>query len=110
MTSRKSSPGWNAASGSTAIRTSRKATSSSPTRSNRPNPTRPLKVGFQLPEVERLVRWPEIVAITRLGEQGGLDAVWVGGPRLYRDEVHGARGARGAWTRPVDTTDTNGRD
>src|SRR5207245_4793688 len=98
MTSRKSSPGWNAASGSTAIRTSRKATSSSPTRSNRPNPTRPLKVGFQLPEVERLVRWPEIVAMTRLGEQVGFDSVWVGDHLLYGDEVNGARGPWEAWT------------
>src|SRR5207245_2587594 len=98
MTSRKPSPGWNAASGSTATRTSRKATSSSPTRSNRPNPTRPLKVGFQLPEVERLVRWPEIVAMTRLGEQVGFDSVWVGDHLLYRDEANGARGPWEAWT------------
>src|SRR5438876_10624775 len=98
MTSRKSSPGWNAASGSTAIRTSRKATSSSPTRSNRPNPTRPLKVGFQLPEVEREVRWPEIVAMARLGEQLGFDSVWVGDHLLYRDEAHGVRGPGEAWT------------
>src|SRR6266853_3603616 len=98
MTSRKSRPDLNAASGSTATRTSRKATSSSPTRSNRPSSTRPLKVGFQLPEVERQVRWPEIIAMTRLGEQVGFDSVWVGDHLLYRDEIHGARGPWEAWT------------
>ncbi|HEX9094482.1 MAG TPA: LLM class flavin-dependent oxidoreductase, partial [Candidatus Dormibacteraeota bacterium] len=75
-----------------------KATSSSPTRSNRPSPTRPLKVGFQLPEVERLVRWPELVAMTRLAEQVGFDSAWVGDHLLYRDEVNGTRGPWEAWT------------
>src|SRR6202171_3246745 len=99
--SRKSSPGSSAVSGSRVTRTSRKATSSSPTRSNRPNPTRPLKVGFQLPEVERLVRWPELVAMTRLGAQGGFDSVWVGDHLLYRDGVHGTRGPGEAGTAPA---------
>jgi alkanesulfonate monooxygenase SsuD/methylene tetrahydromethanopterin reductase-like flavin-dependent oxidoreductase (luciferase family) len=48
--------------------------------------------------VEREVRWPEIVAMTRLGEQLGFDSVWVGDHLLYRDEVHGARGPWEAWT------------
>src|SRR3984893_4410173 len=96
--SMRCSPDWSAASGSTATRNSSKATSSSPTRSNRRNPTRSLKVGFQLPEVEREVRWPEIVAMTRLGEQVGFDSVWVGDHLLYRDEVNGARGPWEAWT------------
>jgi alkanesulfonate monooxygenase SsuD/methylene tetrahydromethanopterin reductase-like flavin-dependent oxidoreductase (luciferase family) len=48
--------------------------------------------------VERLVRWPEIVAMTRLGEQVGFDSVWVGDHLLYRDEVNGARGPWEAWT------------
>ena len=59
---------------------------------------RPLKVGFQLPEVEREVRWPEIVAMARLGEQLGFDSVWVGDHLLYRDEAHGVRGPWEAWT------------
>src|SRR5437016_7576276 len=81
-----------------ATRTSRKATSSRATRSSRPSPTRPLKVGFQLPEVEREVRWPEIAAMVRLGEQIGFDSVWVGDHLLYRDETYGARGPWEAWT------------
>jgi alkanesulfonate monooxygenase SsuD/methylene tetrahydromethanopterin reductase-like flavin-dependent oxidoreductase (luciferase family) len=48
--------------------------------------------------VEREVRWPEIVAMTRLGEQVGFDSVWVGDHLLYRDEAHGARGPWEAWT------------
>jgi alkanesulfonate monooxygenase SsuD/methylene tetrahydromethanopterin reductase-like flavin-dependent oxidoreductase (luciferase family) len=48
--------------------------------------------------VERLVRWPEIVAMTRRAEQVGFDSVWVGDHLLYRDEVNGARGPWEAWT------------
>src|SRR5437764_10966885 len=96
--SEKSSPDWNAVFGSTGTRTSRRATSSSPTRSSRLSPTRPLKIGFQLPEVERDVRWPELAAMARLGEQLGFDSVWVGDHLLYRDEVNGARGPWEAWT------------
>jgi alkanesulfonate monooxygenase SsuD/methylene tetrahydromethanopterin reductase-like flavin-dependent oxidoreductase (luciferase family) len=48
--------------------------------------------------VEREVRWPEIVAMTRLGEQLGFDSVWVGDHLLYRDEIQGARGPWEAWT------------
>jgi len=48
--------------------------------------------------VEREVRWPEIVAMARLGEQVGFDSVWVGDHLLYRDETYGARGPWEAWT------------
>jgi alkanesulfonate monooxygenase SsuD/methylene tetrahydromethanopterin reductase-like flavin-dependent oxidoreductase (luciferase family) len=48
--------------------------------------------------VERQVRWPEIIAMSRLGEQIGFDSVWVGDHLLYRDEVNGARGPWEAWT------------
>jgi alkanesulfonate monooxygenase SsuD/methylene tetrahydromethanopterin reductase-like flavin-dependent oxidoreductase (luciferase family) len=59
---------------------------------------RPLKVGFQLPEVEREVRWPEILELARLGEAIGFDSVWVGDHLLYRSEALGARGPWEAWT------------
>jgi alkanesulfonate monooxygenase SsuD/methylene tetrahydromethanopterin reductase-like flavin-dependent oxidoreductase (luciferase family) len=59
---------------------------------------RPLKVGFQLPEVEREVPWAEMIAMARLGEQIGFDSVWVGDHLLYRDAEYGARGPREAWT------------
>lgn len=44
------------------------------------------------------MRWPEIIAMARLGEQLGFDSVWVGDHLLYRDEVYGARGPWEAWT------------
>jgi alkanesulfonate monooxygenase SsuD/methylene tetrahydromethanopterin reductase-like flavin-dependent oxidoreductase (luciferase family) len=46
---------------------------------------RPLKVGVQLPEVERVVRWPELAEMARAAEAIGLDSVWVGDHLLYRD-------------------------
>lgn len=46
---------------------------------------RPLKVGVQLPEVERIVRWPELAAMARAAEGIGLDSIWVGDHLLYRD-------------------------
>jgi alkanesulfonate monooxygenase SsuD/methylene tetrahydromethanopterin reductase-like flavin-dependent oxidoreductase (luciferase family) len=45
---------------------------------------RPLKVGVQLPEVERPLRWPEIVAMVRAAESCGLDSIWVGDHFIYR--------------------------
>lgn len=56
-----------------------------------------LKVGIQLPEVEREYRWPEVRDIARTAEEVGFDSVWVGDHLLYRDE-HGARGPWEAWS------------
>ena len=47
--------------------------------------TRPLKIGIQLPEVERVVRWPELAEMARSAEEIGLDSIWVGDHLLYRD-------------------------
>jgi alkanesulfonate monooxygenase SsuD/methylene tetrahydromethanopterin reductase-like flavin-dependent oxidoreductase (luciferase family) len=47
--------------------------------------TRPLKVGVQLPEVERVVRWPELAAMARTAEEIRLDSICVGDHLLYRD-------------------------
>jgi alkanesulfonate monooxygenase SsuD/methylene tetrahydromethanopterin reductase-like flavin-dependent oxidoreductase (luciferase family) len=47
--------------------------------------TRPLKVGVQLPEVERVVRWQELAEMARTAEAIGLDSLWVGDHLLYRD-------------------------
>ena len=60
--------------------------------------TRPLKVGIQLPEVEREVRWPELLAMARLAEDAGFDSLWVGDHLLYRDAGLGARGPWEAWS------------
>jgi len=63
-----------------------------------PRSGRPLKVGIQLPEVEREVRWPEVVELAQLGEAIGFDSVWTGDHLLYRSETLGARGPWEAWT------------
>lgn len=61
--------------------------------------TRPLRVGVQLPEIERVVRWPEILAMARQVEDVGYDAIWVGDHLLYRwPGVPEARGPWEAWT------------
>jgi len=57
--------------------------------------TRPLRIGVQLPEVERVVRWPELIAMCRRIEQLGFDALWVGDHLLYRDP--GSSEASGPW-------------
>jgi alkanesulfonate monooxygenase SsuD/methylene tetrahydromethanopterin reductase-like flavin-dependent oxidoreductase (luciferase family) len=54
-----------------------------------------VRVGIQLPEVERDVRWPEYVAMARAAEECGFDSVWVGDHLLYRDPE---RGPWEAWT------------
>lgn len=59
---------------------------------------RPLRVGIQLPEVERDVRWPEYEAMARAAEQVGFDSVWVGDHLLYRGDGLHERGPWEAWT------------
>jgi alkanesulfonate monooxygenase SsuD/methylene tetrahydromethanopterin reductase-like flavin-dependent oxidoreductase (luciferase family) len=57
-----------------------------------------VKIGVQLPEVEREVRWPELGDIVRVAEECGLDSVWLGDHLLYRDEAGVARGPWEAWS------------
>jgi alkanesulfonate monooxygenase SsuD/methylene tetrahydromethanopterin reductase-like flavin-dependent oxidoreductase (luciferase family) len=59
---------------------------------------RPLKVGVQLPEVEREVRWPELLDMVRAIEDLGYDSAWVGEHLLYRWEGRDARGPWEAWS------------
>jgi probable F420-dependent oxidoreductase len=59
---------------------------------------RPLKVGVQLPEVEREVRWPELLDMTRAIEDLGYDSVWLGEHLLYRWPDLPARGPWEAWS------------
>ncbi len=57
-----------------------------------------MKVGIQLPEVERDVGWQEIRDIAVVAEQCGFDSVWVGDHLIFRDEVTGTRGPWEAWS------------
>lgn len=57
-----------------------------------------IPVGVQLPEVERVVRWPEYLAMARAAEEVGFDSVWLGDHYLYRDELGEERGPWEAWT------------
>jgi alkanesulfonate monooxygenase SsuD/methylene tetrahydromethanopterin reductase-like flavin-dependent oxidoreductase (luciferase family) len=56
-----------------------------------------MKIGIQLPEVEREVTWPELWAMTRLIEDSGLDSVWVGDHLLYEQDGEWV-GPWEAWT------------
>ncbi len=60
--------------------------------------SRPLKVGVQLPEVEREVRWSEILDMTRAIEDLGYDSVWLGEHLLYRWPDLEPRGPWEAWS------------
>src|SRR4051794_6623472 len=55
------------------------------------------RVGVQLPEVERAVPWPEMVAMARAAEGAGFDSIWLGDHLLY-DLPEGSRGPWEVWT------------
>jgi alkanesulfonate monooxygenase SsuD/methylene tetrahydromethanopterin reductase-like flavin-dependent oxidoreductase (luciferase family) len=57
-----------------------------------------VKVGVQLPEVEREVRWPELLGIARAAEEAGFDSIWLGDHLLYRGNGRPERGPWDAWT------------
>ena len=53
-----------------------------------------MRVGIQLPEVEREVRWPEYLAMAKAADEVGFDSIWVGDHLLY-DVRTGRRGRCG---------------
>jgi len=57
-----------------------------------------LEIGVQLPEVERDVRWPELLAIARRAEEAGFSSVWAGDHMLYRGDDRDERGPWDVWT------------
>jgi len=61
-------------------------------------PGRPIRVGIQLPEVERVVRWPEYLAMARAAEDVGFDTLWLGDHLLYRYGDGSSRGPWEVWT------------
>ncbi|HWK28448.1 MAG TPA: LLM class flavin-dependent oxidoreductase [Solirubrobacter sp.] len=54
-----------------------------------------MKIGIQLPEVEREVRWPEYLALARAAEEVGFESIWLGDHLLYDNPD---RGPWEAWT------------
>ena len=60
--------------------------------------TRPIRVGVQLPEFEREVRWPEILDMARAIDDLGFDGIWVGEHLLYRWPERPPRGPWEAWS------------
>ena len=60
-------------------------------------PKTPLRVGIQLPEVERVVRWPELKAIAIAAEEVGFDSLWAGDHLLYRNDGRPERGPHECW-------------
>ncbi|MCP5026385.1 MAG: LLM class flavin-dependent oxidoreductase [Actinomycetia bacterium] len=58
---------------------------------------RPLKIGVQLPEVEREVGWPELISMAQAAEVVGFDSIWLGDHLLY-DLDGGPRGPWEVWT------------
>ena len=57
-----------------------------------------MRVGIQLPEVEREVRWPECLAMAQAAEEVGFDSIWLGDHLLYRGEDGPELGPWDAWT------------
>ena len=57
-----------------------------------------MKVGVQLPEVEREVRWPELKEMILLIEDAGFDSIWVGDHLLYKPGDAGPTGPWEAWS------------
>ena len=57
-----------------------------------------MRVGVQLPEVERVVRWPELRALAIAAEETGFDSVWVGDHLLYRGDGRPERGPWDCWS------------
>ncbi len=57
-----------------------------------------LRVGVQLPEVERRVGWPELIEMARAAEDVGLDSLWLGDHLLYDLPGGVTRGPWEVWT------------
>ena len=57
-----------------------------------------MRIGIQLPEAEREVRWSEYLAMAQAAEAVGFDSIWVGDHLLYRDGDGRERGPWDAWT------------
>lgn len=57
-----------------------------------------LSLGIQLPEVERVVNWPEYLSMARFADRSQFDSIWIGDHLLYRGDGRPERGPQEAWT------------
>ena len=55
------------------------------------------RIGVQLPEVEREVRWQEYLAMATAAEEARFDSIYVGDHLLYRGDGRPERGPWAAW-------------
>ena len=60
--------------------------------------SRTYKIGVQLPEVERFVPWPELIAMAQAAELVGFDSIWLGDHLLYDLPDGTVRGPWEVWT------------
>jgi probable F420-dependent oxidoreductase len=56
-----------------------------------------VRVGLQLPEVERVVRREELAALACTAEECGFDSIWLGDHLLYRGDGRPERGPWDCW-------------
>ena len=59
---------------------------------------RPLKVGVQLPEIERVAPWPDMKRMATTAEALGYDSIWFGDHLLYKNDGDTPKGPWEAWT------------
>ncbi|MGH2615259.1 MAG: LLM class flavin-dependent oxidoreductase [Thermomicrobiales bacterium] len=59
---------------------------------------RPLKVGVQLPEVERVAPWRDLARMATTAEALGYDSIWVGDHLIFQEGDDPPRGPWEAWT------------
>lgn len=56
-----------------------------------------MQIGIQLPEIERIVPWPEYRTMATSAEAAGFDSIWLGDHLLY-DKPEGPLGPWECWT------------
>jgi alkanesulfonate monooxygenase SsuD/methylene tetrahydromethanopterin reductase-like flavin-dependent oxidoreductase (luciferase family) len=59
---------------------------------------RPLKVGVQLPEIERVAPWSDLARMATTAETLGYDSIWVGDHLIFQQGNEEPRGPWEAWT------------
>src|SRR3954454_5292421 len=65
-----------------------------------------MKIGIQLPEVEREVRWPEYLAMAKAAEDVGFESLWLGDHLLYDGPERAPWEAWPSWSALAAATST----